>query len=160
MTFSLSVVFSLITNLVTTNVSNLIVLIILLLFVITLGIIFDMIGTAALTGNEATFHSMSSSKVKGAKESLILIKNNSKIASICNDVVGDICGIISGGVGAIVAIGISAKTGANNVVVSIIVSSIISALTVGGKAIFKQYATKKADKIIHVIGSAISPFIK
>lgn len=152
LTFALSVIFSFVTNMVTDNVSNLFLLWLLLFIVIIIGIIFDMIGTAALTSNEATFHSMSSKKVSGAKESLVLIKNCEKISSICNDVVGDVCGIISGGLGAIIAIGITTKTGLNNVVVSIGVSAIISSLTVGGKAIFKGYATRHADSIIHLIG--------
>ena len=39
---------------------------------------------------------MASRKIKGAKETVNLIRNNVKISSFCNDVVGDICGIVMG----------------------------------------------------------------
>lgn len=152
LTFILSIVFSTVSNLITANVDNVIILIILLIIVIVIGILFDSIGTASLTAKEATFHSMSSSKIKGAKESLTLIKNSSRISSICNDVVGDVCGIISGGLGAVIAIGLSGKMDINNAIISILLSAFISAFTVGGKAFMKKIAVKKADNIIFMVG--------
>ena len=151
MTFFLSVIFSFVSNAITSN-ANLAVMIVITVLVIVFGIIFDMIGTASLTSNEATFHAKSSRKIKGAKESLSLIKNSVKVASVCNDVVGDICGIISGGMGAMVAISLSKFLGNNVVLSSIIVSSIISSLTVGGKAIFKRVAIKRCDDIVFLVG--------
>ena len=89
MTFFLSVIFSFISNAITSS-ANIIVMIIITIVVIGIGIVFDMIGTASLTSNEATFHAKSSRKIKGAKESLSLIKNSVKVSSVCNDVIGDI----------------------------------------------------------------------
>lgn len=157
MTFFLSLIFSFVSNAITQN-ANLAVMIIITILVIVIGIIFDMIGTASLTSSEATFHAKSSRKIKGAKESLSLIKNSVKVASLCNDVVGDICGIISGGMGAMVAISLSSFLGGNVVISSIIVSSIISSLTVGGKAIFKRVAIKKCDDIVFMVGKLKSVF--
>lgn len=147
LTFALSILFSIASNVMTAHLNN-IVLSIILVLVISLGIVFDMIGTAAITAKEATFHSLSSSKIKGAKTALKIVKNNTKVSSICNDIVGDVCGIISGGLGAVLAISISTATGWNNMIVSVGLSAFISAFTVGGKAIFKVVATKNADKII------------
>ena len=132
-------------------------MILITILVIAIGIIFDMIGTASLTSNEATFHAKSSKKIKGAKESLKIIKNSVKVASICNDVIGDICGIISGGMGAMVALSLSNVIG-NKVLASILVSSIISSLTVGGKAICKTIAIKKCDDIVFIVGKIKSIF--
>lgn len=151
MTFFLSLIFSFISNIITSN-ANLIIMIIITILVIGIGIIFDMIGTASLTSNEATFHAKSSRKIKGAKESLSLIKNSVKVSSICNDVIGDICGIISGGMGAMVSISLAKFFNGNVAISSIIVSSIISSLTVGGKAIFKKIAIKKCDEIVFLVG--------
>ena len=151
MTFFLSLIFSLITNSIT-NKSNVIIMIIITILVITIGIIFDMIGTAALTCSEVPFHAKSSRKIKGAKESLSLIKNSVKVSSICNDVIGDICGIISGGMGAMVAISISKVLNVNIILSSLIVSSLISSLTVGGKAICKNIAIKNCEKIVFIVG--------
>ena len=44
-----------------------------------------MIGVAVLTSKEKTFLSIASQKIKGGKETIGLLKNSSKISSICND---------------------------------------------------------------------------
>ena len=126
-------------------------MILITFLVIVIGIIFDMIGTATLSSNEAAFHAKSSRKIKGAKEAISLLKNSVKVASICNDVIGDICGIISGGMGAMVALSLSNIIG-NTTISSILVSAIVSSLTVGGKAIFKTVAIKKCDEIVFLVG--------
>ena len=151
MTFFLSIVFSFASNAITAN-ANLLVMIIINFLVIVIGIIFDMIGTATLTSNEAAFHAKSSRKLKGAKESISLIKNSVKVASVCNDVIGDICGIISGGMGAMVSISLANFFGINPTISSIMVSATISSLTVGGKAYFKGIATRKCDNIVFIVG--------
>jgi len=151
LTFVLSIVFSGISNVIVASFNEM-VLFIILLIVIYLWILFDSIATASITANEATFHSMSSNKIKGAKEAISLIKNARKIASICNDVIGDICGILSGGLGAVLAISLSTTTGINNTIISVLVSALISSLTVGGKAIFKRVAMSKSDSIIFTVG--------
>lgn len=151
LTFILSICFSAISNVMAATFNE-IVLFIIMIAVISIGILFDAIGTAGITAKESTFHSMSSAKVKGAKEALTLIKSGSKISSICNDVIGDVCGIVSGGLGAVLAISLSTNFGINNTVISVILSAFISSFTVGGKAIMKNIAMKNADKIIHTVG--------
>jgi len=151
MTFFLSIVFSFASNVITAN-ANLVVMIIITLLFIAIGIIFDMIGTATLTSNEAAFHAKSSRKIKGAKESIGIIKNSVKVASVCNDVIGDICGIVSGGMGAMVSISLASFLRINSTVAAVIVSAIISSLTVGGKAYFKTIAIKKCDDIVFIVG--------
>ena len=156
-TFILSIVFSTLSNLLTLYAPNF-VLAILLIVVIILGIIFDMIGTAAISGEEATFHALNSKKIKEGKMGLYIVKNGSKISSICNDVIGDVSGIISGSIGAVLAISISSSTGINNTLISVILAAFISAFTVGGKAIFKPIAIKNADSIIITISKILSIF--
>lgn len=151
MTFILSILFSSISNVIAASFND-VVLFIIMTLVIIIGIIFDAIGTAGITAKESTFHSMSSARVKGAKEALTLIKSGSKISSICNDVIGDVCGIVSGGLGAVLAISISSKTGFNNTIISVLISAFISSFTVGGKAIFKQIAISKCDTIMFTVG--------
>ena len=135
-------------------------MIIIALLVIIIGIIFDMIGTATLSANEVPFHAKSSKKIKGAKESLYLIRNAVKVSSICNDVIGDICGIVSGAMGAIIAINISVSLNINIVLSTTLIASIISSLTVGGKAIFKRIAIKNCDDIVFMVGKVKSIFSK
>ena len=157
LTFILSVIFSTISNLISVSFNN-VVLIIVLLLTIGLGILFDIIGTATITAKEATFHSLNSKKIKGAKEGIVLIKNADKISSICNDIIGDICGIISGSIGAILAISLSTTFNINNTVISIVIASLISSLTVGGKAIFKIVAINNSEKILLTVSKFLTIF--
>lgn len=157
LSFTLAVIFSFLTNILSNNSSDIFIILIILI-VIMIGIIFDMIGVAVLTAKESTFHAMSSKKIKGAKKATKLIKNNVKVASFCNDIVGDVCGIVSGGLGAVLAISISDYLGIT--LATIIVSAIISSLTVTGKAIFKNVAVKKADNILFTFSKILSIFSK
>ncbi len=90
MTFILSIIFSYIS---TNGVSNLSIIpaCLILILVITVGIIFDIIGVAVTVANEKEFHAKATKKVKGSKDSIKLIKNAPKVANICADVIGDIC---------------------------------------------------------------------
>ncbi len=159
-TFFIALIFSSASNLLISKFNNSILLIIIALVFILIGIIFDIIGTAVLTGNEATFHAKSSKKIKGSKEGVYLIKNANRISSICNDVIGDICGIVSGSVAAMLAINISIKYNISVVLTTLIISSIISSLTVGGKAIGKKYAIKNSDSIIFIVAKLLNKFKK
>ncbi len=156
MTFFIALIFSSASNFIIAKYNNTILLILLCILFIGIGILFDIIGTAVLTANEASFHAKSSKKIKGSKEAVRLIKNSSTIASICNDVIGDICGIVSGSVGAMLAINISVKFDLSTIIVTLLTSSIISSLTVGGKAIGKKYAIKKSDTIIFVVAKILN----
>lgn len=154
LTFIVSSMLSLITNGLSSDY-NLIVVSLLLLITIAIGILFDMIGIAILTSKPSTFNSIASQRIKGGKETLNLIKNGSKISSICNDVVGDVCGIISGTLGAILTIGLT-TIGLNALASSTIVTAFIASLTVGGKAIGKELAVKHADDISFFVGKVLS----
>ena len=156
-TFVLSVVFSTLSNIITLKANNL-VLGILLICVIVLGILFDMIGTSAISAEESTFHALNSKKIKAGKVGLFIVKNGSKISSVCNDVVGDVSGIISGSIGAVLAISISSTFNFNQTLVSVILAALISSLTVGGKAIFKPIAIKNANEIIIRLAKFLSFF--
>ena len=159
MTFFIALIFNAAANVVIEN-CNYIALILVCILFIGLGIIFDIIGTAVLTAKESTFHAKNAKKIKGAKESINLIKNSNQIASICNDVIGDICGIVSGSVGAMLSILISEITKIDTIFITLIISSLISSLTVGGKAIGKKYAVEKSDVIIEKVGKSLAIFSK
>jgi len=156
-TFILAAAFSGLSNIISEKFNSF-VLALIILFVTGIGILFDMIGTAVLTAEEKNFHAKNSRKIKGAKESISIIKNNVTIANICNDIIGDICGIVSGGLGAVLAINLSIQFNINITLTTIVISSIISSLTVGGKAIFKNVATKECDNIIMFVGKILSVF--
>ena len=154
-TFLICMLISGISNSIASN-ANIIVLLIITAIIIFIGIIFDIIGTSVLTADEATFHAKASNKIRGSKESIKLIKNASNIANFCNDIIGDICGIISGSMGAMIAIYLANKLNINPTITVLIVSSVISSIMVGGKAIGKNIAIKKSDKIIFRVGKILN----
>lgn len=156
-TFFITILISGTSNTIAQN-SNIAVLVLITTLILCLGIIFDIIGTAVLTAKESSFHAKAANKIKGSKEAIKLIKSSSTISSFCNDVIGDICGIVSGSMGAMIALYFTNKLSFNSTIASLIISSIISSLTVGGKAIGKNFAVKKSDDIIFIVGKIISKF--
>ncbi len=154
LTFFLASLFTSITSFMSENFNN-IVLLIILIVVMSIGILFDMIGVSVLTSNESSFHAMASKKIKGAKESISLIKNSVRISSICNDVIGDICGIISGGLGTVLTINLCNLLKFNLGITTMIITAVISSLTVGCKAIGKRIANKHCDNIVYTVGKIL-----
>lgn len=157
--FIISVIFTLISETVIPNVGIYMGIILTLIFIL-IGVIFDMIGVAVTTADEAQFHSMATKRVKGAKIAIKLKKNADKVASFCNDVVGDICGIVSGSTGAVIAIKIVESSEHSDLVITLIIMGMVSALTIGGKAIEKGYAMKKNNQILFSVSKFLSIFIK
>ena len=146
--FVISFCFSFASELIIPNV-NIFVGILLVIIFIFIGIIFDMVGMSVASADPIPFHSMNSRKVKGAKLAVKFKKNSDKVSSFCNDVIGDICGIVSGSAGAIVSTSLAAKFNLNVFITTLIVMAIISALTIGGKALFKSYAINKSNIILY-----------
>lgn len=157
--FLISIIFTVISETVIPNVGILLGTVLILIFILV-GVIFDMIGLAVATAEEAQFNSMVAKRVKGAKMALTLKRNAAKVSSFCNDVVGDICGIVSGSTGAVIAIKIVEVYNFNPLLVTLIIMGLISSLTIGGKALEKGYAMKKSNDILYSFAKAISIFEK
>jgi Mg2+/Co2+ transporter CorB len=153
-TFVISALISFISDILFSRVRLLMAFIILILIIIT-GIIFDIVGVAVTAAEEAPFHSMASRKVKGAKTSVGLIRNADKVSNFCNDVIGDICGVISGGAGAVLIGKITAMGGIddrNKTILTLGISAVIASMTVGGKAIGKNFAISQSNNIVYSVG--------
>lgn len=129
----------------------------ILLFIVLLGIVFDIIGMAVASADEKPFHSMAARKVPGAQEAIRLLRNAERVSSICNDVVGDICGVVSGSASAtIAALILTHVDTAWPRGVSLVMSSLVAGLTVGGKAIGKTFAVSSCTQIVHMVGRLLS----
>lgn len=160
MAFSISFVFSFISEIALQKANLLISVIVVLLFIF-LGIIFDMVGVAVTAADEAPFHSMSSrNKEKAAKVAVILKKNADKTSSFCCDVIGDICGIISGSAGVVIATNMSEIFNMEFLYATLITTAIIAALTIGGKGYEKTIAMDKGNSILYTFAKVISIFYK
>ena len=130
-----------------------------LFLLIAIGVVFDMIGVAFAGCDEKPFIAMASRKIKKGRRALKLLKKAEVVSSICNDVIGDICGIVSGSAGAAIALKVIAGAkSVNDMIISIGISALIAALTVGGKAMGKSFAIKNNVKIVEFVGAFISFF--
>ena len=157
--FTISLLFSFMSESVMPKVGIIVGIMILILFIF-IGIIFDMIGVAVTSSNEEPLHAMSSKKIKGAKKAVSFKKNADKVSSFCNDVIGDICGIISGSAGVSVARGLASTFNLNIFYTGLIVTALIAALTIGGKAFCKRIAIYNNHKIVYMTAKVISKFEK
>ncbi len=150
-TFILAMLFGGVSNVVIEKM-NLVMAIIVLILVVVIGIVFDMIGMAIATCEEAPFHAKAAKKHGGAKEVIKLLKGKDKATNVCNDLIGDICGIVSGSAGALVAVKLSVILNVDVVIVSLVLSAIVAMITVGCKAIGKGISMNNAEAIMNMVG--------
>lgn len=154
-TFILSSAFSLISSTILSRADTIIVSIFVVLSIIIIGIVFDIIGTAATAANEAPFHAMASRKVYGAKQAIWLIRNADRVSNFCNDVIGDICGVISGAASVYIISSIAKViriTGdPETSLAGLSVTGLLASLTVGGKALGKSLAIENSNYFIYKV---------
>ena len=136
--------------------SGMAVAFVILLFIVLLGIVFDVVGVAVTAADEKPFHSMAARKVTGALESINLLRNAERVSSICNDVIGDVCGVVSGSASATIAAQILQNFEFSwPRIVTLVMSALVAALTVGGKVIGKSLAIKSSTGIVFFAGKVI-----
>lgn len=157
----LSFCFSLLSEIVLGGAGIIVAVVVIVVFVV-LAIITDMIGVAVTACTKEPFIAMASKKVRGAKESLTLIKNADKVASLCADVVGDVCGILSGAAGAsiVVKILINSTNSTLSVFVASLIAALIAGVTIFGKALGKRRAINNCVPIILRVGKIMSLFTR
>ena len=159
LSFVLSLAFGIVSE-VALSEAGLAVSIVVILIFILIAIIADMVGVAATAANFEPFRAMAARKVRGAKESIKLINHKEVVASVAADVIGDICGILAGAAGATITI-VLIKNYAGSfleVLIASLVSAVIAALTIFGKAYCKKYAMLHSEKIVLILGKFISLF--
>lgn len=155
--FFISLGFSFLSETIMPNANVILAIIIILLFIF-IGILFDMVGIAITLADISTFNSMAAKKVKGANLAIKLIKNSEKASSFCNDVIGDICGIVSGSAGVALSVILSNTFNLNLFAITLTITAVIAALTIGGKAIGKATAINRSTYILFGFSKVLSIF--
>lgn len=151
-TVLISAVFSTVSNALLSG-AGLLPSFLILLLIVSMGIVFDIIGVAVTAADPKPFHSMAAHRVPGAQEALKMLKNAEKVSSFCNDVVGDICGIISGTASAAIVLLIITDQQEGSLrtrLLEIAMAAVVSGLTVGGKAVGKSFAITGSTRIVHM----------
>ncbi len=132
-----------------------------LIGIISLGIIFDIIGLAVTTADIKPFNSMAARRLKTGQKAVWLVNNAEKVSSFCNDIVGDIAGVVSGATGAGIAVKLFGTMDADIAfLLTLMLTSLISAVTVGGKAMGKSVAIKHNTNIVTFAAKVLCGFRK
>ncbi len=161
LTFFIALLVSLGSEALVQAVDSVLLAIVLLLSIIFLGIFFDIIGTAATAAKLPPLNAKAAKRVFGAKQAVKVTLNADKMANFCNDVVGDVAGTLSGAIGAGIVISLTATLAFLDLVLAgALMTSLIAALTVGGKAIGKSLAISNANNIILRVGIILGWFEK
>lgn len=153
---SVSVLLALISNSVLERLNLAAAFAVLLVF-IAINIIFDIIGIAVTTADIKPFLSMSARKLKAGTVAVWLIKNAEKVNNVCADVVGDIAGVVSGSTGAAIIISLFSDP-EREFVANLIITSLITGITVGGKALGKSVGIKHSYNIVLAVSRFLSFF--
>ncbi len=160
LTLALSLSFGILSQLILSDTGMIVAIIVIIVFV-AMSIVFDIIGVAFACCPLEPILAMASRKVKGSKRAIALVRRGDIVASVCSDIIGDICGILSGAAGAAVAAQfIMGKTGSIEILIASVVSAIIAALTVFGKAMCKRLAMDRSVSIVSFVGKCLSLFSK
>ena len=100
-------------------------------------------------------------EVPEAQDALRLLRSANRVSSFCNDVIGDICGVISGSASAVIAAQAiaSIKTaGTAGTIVSLALSALVAAVTVGGKALGKTVAMGSSVQVVRTTAKVLCFF--
>ncbi len=157
-TFFLAIGFGFVTQYILNELQSLVVSFAILMVVIFLGIIFDLVGTAAAAAKVAPLNAKAARKVVGAKRGVYLVKNAEQVANFCNDVAGDISGVVSGTLAAIIVfrLMVSLPFEQAEFYLGILLTALVASLTVGGKAWGKIVAINHSTEVILLVGSLIT----
>ena len=130
-------------------------------FFIFLSVLFDMIGIAAASADIEYFVELEKRNEKGASTGIKLCKHSEKVCSFCADVVGDICSTLCGAGGACIVVALTNQIADSNIIllISISVSALIAGISIFFKAIMKERALRRANKIILKIAIMLDTFL-
>lgn len=127
----------------------------LLLLIILAGIVFDIIGVATAAASEAPLHARAAKRIPGARQALTLLRKADRVTTFCNDVIGDASGTLSGAVGAVIILRLAGRHGAEDILISTVMTAVIAAVTVGGKAMGKSFALREANEVVFFVGRVL-----
>lgn len=129
----------------------------LFFLVVALGVLSDGLGVASTRAKEGAMNAMASRKVSGAREGLWFVRNASKVSSVFNDLMGDVSATISGALAVSITIRLTEHLpGFGPVSVTSLGVGLASLLTVGGKALFKNYSLRHSEAIVLQLGKLLS----
>lgn len=125
------------------------------------GVLCDLLGIAVATADMPPFLAMASKRVAGADKAIWLIKNAERVTNIFNDVLGDIFGVLSGFTGATIVVLLLTSVKQlekYELYAGVVMTSLVAALMVGGKAAGKAFAMRNSRNIVLGMGRLLAFF--
>jgi len=157
--FIVATIVSLGSEVVVRAVSSLWVSFLFLWLVILIGVLGDMVGTAAMGSQVPPFNAKAASKVFGARQAVKLSQNADKVAVFCGDIIGDVSGTVSGAIGASIVLSFSKQVNPSSgelLLISAGMTSLIAAVMIGGKALCKSIALNEANEILFWVAKVLA----
>lgn len=157
-TFLTTAIFTILSD-TTVSSSSILVASLIVIFLVFISIIFDIVGVAVTSCDISSLVPAPARGIKEGKIAISLVKNASKVSSICSDVIGDICSIVCGACGTVIVSKILVLI--NNdyeFILTILVSSLVAGLTVGGKAFGKKIAINYSRELVMLTARILSIF--
>lgn len=157
-TFLMTATFTFLSDLTVTG-GSLVVASLIVIFLISVSILFDIVGVAVTSCDISSLLPMKSRGIQESKLAISLVKNASKVSCICSDIIGDICSIVCGACGTVIVskILIFAKS-EYEFILTILISSLLAGLTVGGKAYGKKFAINYSKQIVMITARVLKMF--
>ncbi|MCR4397442.1 MAG: hypothetical protein NUV93_00555, partial [Firmicutes bacterium] len=124
----------------------------LTLFIVCVGVLFDAIGIAAASADEAAFHAMAAKRIAGARQAILVVRNAGRVMTLCNDIVGDLAGTLGGATAAAAAYGMPAWGRWDPSIAGAAAVALVAGLTIGGKAAAKGVAINRSLEITRLTG--------
>lgn len=156
LTFVLSLIFSFVSDFFLGKATALILALLLLFVVIMIGVLCDMVGFAAAAAEIGHLNARAANKLLGARQAVKLVKNADQVSIFCSDVMGDICATVGGAIGVSIVFRLVTGSPGLDTTLTTVMTGLVAALTVGGKAIGKGIALSEATEIMFRIGQIIA----
>lgn len=121
--------------------------------VVLIGVFADIVGVSATRAHEKPFMARASKRIPGAREGLYLVRHADAVATVLLDLVGDLAGTVSGALAAGLVLRLVHPHAL--ALATAIAVGVLSAFTVGLKALAKAYAVRRADAVVSVAGRVL-----
>lgn len=148
LTFGVGMVVGFSSN-VASSESGIVIATMVILFLLIFSALMDGLGVAVASSKPDVIRRMKISDAKVQNFAVKLSANAERVNNICNDVIGDVCSVLNGACGAEIVLEIMKFIPSDfMLLVSVTVSSLLAALTVGSKAIIKPMAINRANEFV------------
>jgi len=155
--FILAIVFTFFSEYFTSRLNSIILSLVFLVFIVLINLAADVVGTAVTAASHIPFNAKASKRIRGAPQGLQLIRNADKVANLTNDMLSDITTTVGGALGISIVVQIMKLDPAlSQFWLNILITALIAAVIVSGKAFSKKIALSHPDDVIFFVGRVLA----